>query len=80
MEKKLAEVIKLAAKLREDSWRDSPFSGYELSLREACHRAAFQLDEMAVGQLVYLAMEAWWNDALDWADEQLAEPAIEEGS
>ncbi len=71
MNKKLAAIIKRAAQLREESWVDKqPIGGYKVSLEDACNIAATEHEEVPCGQLVYLALYGWWNDTLDWAEEQ----------
>jgi hypothetical protein len=76
MNKKLAAIVKRAAQLREESWVDSKnlnhIGGYTLSLEDACIDAAKEHGEPECGRLVYLALYGWWNDALDWAEEQLS--------
>jgi hypothetical protein len=65
----LAKVILQAAKDREGSWNEKK-GRYTLSL-DICLRVACERQEVNVhfARLIYLAMDSWWNDTLDWAKE-----------
>lgn len=81
---RLAKAIKLAAKIREESYNHEASNAaenlqnnmidfnkfYEKSLLKASDEAAELLgfDETAT-QPIYLLLQNSWNDILDWADK-----------
>lgn len=44
-------------------------SFYAISQQQACLDACTEIGEPALGFLLYLALDAWWNDCNDWAQE-----------
>lgn len=46
---------------------------YTMSLEDACYKAAEEGPGIALGRLIYLALDCWWNDTIDWA-QQLLDP------
>ena len=40
---------------------------YKIDLETACNKCA----PPGVGRLIYLALDGWWNDTIEWANEQL---------
>jgi len=81
--KTLAEVIKRAAQIREESFDHEAYGKvkpterrttiveifYRISLRTACDEAAEEVGFDTRGtEPVYLLLANSWNDALSWAD------------
>lgn len=88
----LAKVIKRTAEIREQSFEQTEFGGrYGKALFEAAPEAAAEIvvvntpeDEKTrelAGTMANLALFAFWNDALEWADRALGieKPAPVEG-
>ena len=48
---------------------------YKLSLEEASEMACAQFNCEGCARLIYLALDGWWNDTLDWANRILDETA-----
>lgn len=80
MEKLLAELIIKSANAREGSYVVTNrtliagiFQGtaghYELSMEEACKSAC--VDHPALAEVVRLLLQDSWNQATDWAQEQM---------
>lgn len=44
---------------------------YILDLDEACEQACAKFNMEGVGRVIYLALEAWWNDTTIWAEQVL---------
>ena len=81
---RLANAIRIAAKLREESFdqklandeENNQFFDfnkcYKLTLREACDKAATHVslgfDAKGIN-LVYLLLRSYWNESLEWADK-----------
>jgi len=78
-EKKIAQAILDAQRYREESWVDDPTTsishdgGYRLGILE-CLKTACEKQNLSSNlyQLLYLAVEAWWNDTEEWATKVLA--------
>lgn len=65
----LKQAVKLAAKLREDSWIAGK-SVYTVTLQEASDEAAESVGfDMQGTEPVYLLLSNSWNQALKWANE-----------
>jgi hypothetical protein len=74
MNKQLAQIVKRAFEIREQSWDEAgnkDWGVYRVSLDDACDQAAEELGNKAVGRFVFLALYSWPNNAFAWADEQL---------
>lgn len=81
--KLVAQIVIDAARIREESYGHvaadaatadesvtmvigpSYAKFYTKNMRQACHEAAG--DNPALAGIVYLALDGWWNDTLDWA-------------
>lgn len=80
---RLALAVKLAAKIREESFNDKEATKasqnkefvdytkfYELSLSEAAEKAASKVGYDTRGaEPVYLLLQNCWNDILAWAEQ-----------
>lgn len=76
----LSRAIRLAAKLHEDSFvevvggiarrRHQKDGNYTISIETASNKAVAELDlPAALARIVYLTLDGWWDDTLDWANE-----------
>lgn len=63
---RVAYILKLGADKREASYNKED-QRYELSPMEACVEIA-DSEEKEIAWLIGLALDGWWNDALDWAN------------
>ncbi len=72
--KQVAQALHRAMSLFE---AHQPVDGYDMhrrsQLRQCCKEACEGNSVPLFEELVYLALEAWWNDASDWATEVLLE-------
>ena len=81
MKEELAKVILDAARIREESYDSESaekasrkfvnFQDYygksiKQAVEEACIKNGIDLD---MTQIVYLALDGWWNPAIDWAQD-----------
>jgi len=80
---RLAQAVKLAAKIREESFNDKEATKasqnkkfvdytkfYELSLSEAAEKVASRVGYDTRGaELIYLLLQSCWNDVLAWAEQ-----------
>lgn len=64
---RMAEILKLGAEARENSYIADDCS-YSLNAMEACVSIADE-NEKQQAWLIGLALHAWWNDAMEWADK-----------
>lgn len=78
---KLAKIVVKAADIRENSYdnkaaddarktQDFPNYSefYTKTLHEAIQIACEQEGVSDVEELIYLAMDTWWNDTIEWAE------------
>jgi hypothetical protein len=69
----IQRIIKDGADIREDSYHainnyNGQISGeYTKTCMEACVEASPNNPE--IGWIIGLALDGWWNDALDWANK-----------
>lgn len=80
-----ADAAAIAEQLKREEWeRNQPgrlYPGYGTdfkqfytkTLEECCHEACAQKDGPGIsnGRLIYLALDGWWNDTIDWANQVL---------
>lgn len=68
---RMAELIKKAAEIREASFIKpdyQPYGEYAKTICESAIEACKNEPEPEIGFIIGLALDAWWNDACDWAD------------
>ena len=78
----LARIIKRGAQISEESYDHAEADRmtkeekypqysrcYKKTLEEACKEAAKEARVPELGRIVYLALNGWWNDSLDWAEQ-----------
>jgi hypothetical protein len=82
MNKVLAKAILAAVEMRESSYDLIASEAaqlanpekmldyrkfYRIGLETACNMSA----PPGIGRLIFLALDGWWNDTIEWAKEQL---------
>lgn len=65
-----AKILIRGAEIRENSF-DTVEKRYKLNCQDACAQAAKEISiDEELGHILGLALDGWWNDALDWAARQ----------
>ena len=80
----LQKVVIRAAAIHEDNYdhvaadalqvSDTEYKNfsqfYKYSLAKSCEMACRELNLAGCDQLIYLALDSWWNDTLYWAEKE----------
>ena len=77
--KDIAQMVKDAARVREESYDEAAadieektkeYPNFSQFYRKTLREATTEVNE-EIGELLFLALDGWWNDSLDWADRTL---------